>query len=318
MILKNAICTSILILVLSGIVNAQMLAIKAEEKSLILNVDTLYGSLYMPAAYTKNLTAVIIQPGSGPTDRNGNSLPMLESNAYKMLADSLARYQIATLLIDKRGVGESRKAVQKNDTLLFSTYAADLAAWVRYLKQDMRVASVAIIGHSEGSLLGMLAAQQAPVSKFISIAGAGQNIAPILVEQVTRQSSTLGRELDSLLNKIRNNEPVNVKGPLASLLAPSVIPYMKSWMQLEPEAEIAKLKIPILIIQGDNDVQVDVVNATKLVAAAPNSTYALLPGMNHMLKMSPTDFAGNVSSYNDPLLPIPTTLVQAIVNFLNK
>ena len=132
-----------------------------EEKILSLSGD-LKGTLVLPAR-GKKFDLLVIQAGSGPTDRNGNSILGIKANSYRLLANALAEKNIATLLTDKRGIAASSKAMKKEADLRFDDYADDLAAWIAYIKKDKRVKHVFIAGHSEGSLIGMLAAQKEKV-----------------------------------------------------------------------------------------------------------------------------------------------------------
>ena len=131
------------------------------------------------------MPVVLLLSGSGPTDRNGNS-PMLpgKNNSLQMLAEGLASNGIASLRYDKRGVGESAKAMMAEADLRFETYVDDAVAWCEQLRKDKRFSAVIIAGHSEGSLIGMLAAKRCNAAGFISIAGAGRAAADILRTQL--------------------------------------------------------------------------------------------------------------------------------------
>ena len=65
--------------------------------------------------------------------------------------------------MDKRGIGASRAAGPREEDLRFGSYAADAVAWANMLRTEPRVHSVALLGHSEGALVGTLAAQQTTV-----------------------------------------------------------------------------------------------------------------------------------------------------------
>jgi hypothetical protein len=108
-----------------------------------------------------------------PTERDGNSLAGAQSNCYKLLAAGLADQGVASLRYDKLGVGKSLVAGMKEDSLTFDQYIADAAAWVAHLAKYPRFSRVVIVGHSEGSLVGMVAAQRVRESGFVSLAGPG-------------------------------------------------------------------------------------------------------------------------------------------------
>jgi alpha-beta hydrolase superfamily lysophospholipase len=130
---------------------------------------------------------VVIQAGSGPTNRYGNNPMGVKANSYKLIAESLAQRNIATLLMDKRGIAESAGAMKNEAALRFDDYADDLANWISFIKKDKRIKKVFIAGHSEGSLVGMLAAQKEKVNGYISIEGAGERIDRIIVWQYAQQ-----------------------------------------------------------------------------------------------------------------------------------
>ncbi|WP_419536539.1 hypothetical protein [Endozoicomonas sp.] len=83
---------------------------------------------------------------------------------------------------------------------------------------------------------------------------------------------------------------------LNSLFRPSVQPYMISWVQYDPAIEVAKLKIPTLIIQGSTDLQVGIHDAEFLATASPKAQKVIIQGMNHVLKDSATEASVNLET----------------------
>ena len=289
-----------------------------ESEQLTLHTATgdLKGTLVLPANDT-TFPLVFIQPGSGPTDRNGNNPFGVRANSYRMIADSLALRGIATMLIDKRGIAASAPAGTDESELRFTNYVDDLVDWVLLLQKDKRIAAVSLAGHSEGSLVAMLTARKVKVQSYISISGPGENIAKTIVGQVTAQDEDLGAALDSIFTRVRTGKPISeIPSGLGSILRPSVLPYMRSWMQQEPCDIIKKLKIPILIIQGSTDLQVDTKQGHNLNNCAKNSQLRTIAGMNHILKEAPAERSANLATYNDPNLPIPTMLIAALATFI--
>ena len=131
------------------------------------------GTLAMPKTATGKIPVVIIIPGSGPTDRDGNSdKTNLHTNAYKMIAEGLGKNGIASIRYDKRMVGESVTTV-KEENMHFDDYIDDVYSLVTYLSADARFSKIILMGHSEGSLVGILAGTNENVKGFISVAGAG-------------------------------------------------------------------------------------------------------------------------------------------------
>ena len=289
-----------------------------EDKMLTTPTGNLKGTLIYPTV-AKKFKLVIIQAGSGPTDRNGNSGKAVTANSYRLLAEALSAKNIATLLVDKRGVAGSIGALKSELTLRFDDYADGLAAWVAFIKTDKRIQKVFIAGHSEGSLVGMLAAQKVKVSGYISIAGAGENIDKIITWQYGQQMPKVGLMVDSLFTRMKNKQPLDTVPPyLLSIFRPSVQPYILSWMLHNPCEEIKKLNVPVLIIQGTTDIQVTMKQALLLKECKPAATFTVIEGMNHILKQAPEDRIKNIATYTDEKLPLIPQFVSAIVTFISK
>lgn len=270
----------------------------------------LKGNLMLPDQTSEHPAVALILAGSGATDRNGNGGPTLNTNAYKMISESLAASGIACLRFDKRLIGESTGFDQDESKLSFDSYVQDAVQLVRYLRQK-GYEKVFIIGHSEGSLIGILAAERTRVDAFVSLCGAGENIANVLRRQIANP------EANAILDELRQgNLTNNVPSSLQIVFRPSVQPYLISWMKYEPQQEIAKLKIPMLIVGGTTDLQVPVADAERLKKAAPQAELLVVEGMNHVLKLAPPDAAGNGVSYTQPNLPLHPDLQAALVRFL--
>ena len=284
------------------------------DQTLQTSTGELSGTLTVPILKGTFPVALIIA-GSGPTDRNGNNAQM-KNNSLQMLAHELAAQGIASLRYDKRGIGKSASAMISEEQMRFENYVEDAKAWVSELKTDSRFRELIIIGHSEGSLIGMLASEKADV--FVSLAGAGRSIDVILKEQLAVQlegNKKLLRAANEGLSKLKEGKLVeDAPVELFGLFRPSVQPYMISWMKYDPAVEISKLKIPIVIVQGSTDLQVQVKDAELLHAASVGSRYILIEGMNHIFKMAPSDREKNIETYSKPELPIVQELIRAICN----
>ncbi len=284
------------------------------ETQLILQTKTgqIFGTLTTPKEFTKIPLALIIA-GSGPTDRNCNG-PMIKCDAYKKLAYRLAENNIASLRYDKRGIAESKAAMKNESDIRFDDYVNDAKEWIRTLKQDKRFSKVIVIGHSEGSLIGMIAATTA--DKFISIAGAGQSADKIIKEQLSAQPKEVQDLSYPIIDSLTKGKTVdNVNPMLNSLFRLSVQPYLISWFKYDPQIEIQKLIIPILIIQGTNDIQVTVADAKRLSKASPKANLILINKMNHIFRVVDGDRQANIASYNDASLPLADELVKDITSF---
>jgi uncharacterized protein len=142
----------------------------------------LSGTLTIPAGAGPFPVALIIA-GSGPIDRDGNG-GGVKTDAYKLLVAGLAAHGIATLRYDKRLIGASY-APQTEAETRFDNFVDDAVALTHYLESLKQFSSVSIIGHSEGSLIGMIAAQRdSNVKGLVSLEGSGRDLATVLEEQV--------------------------------------------------------------------------------------------------------------------------------------
>lgn len=292
-----------------------------EKDSLVevkLKEGTMFGQLEIPQGEGPFPLMVIIA-GSGPTDRNGNSQALPgKNNSLKMLAEDLAGNGVATIRYDKRGVGKNASLAGKEEDLQFDHFIDDAVAWVQFAKDDKRFSKVGIIGHSEGSLIGMVASQKTDADAFISIAGAGRPIDQVLVEQLQVQlPANLMKESNDILEKLKLGEQVKIVSPeLQSVFRSSVQPYMISWLQYDPAEQIQKLNCPVLLVNGKVDIQVPVKDAELLHQAKKDADLLIIDKMNHILKEAPADLEGNVATYSNPDLPLAKGLIDGIVNFL--
>lgn len=289
------------------------------------------GTLLVPGGRGPFPLALLVS-GSGPTDRDGNSvLPTgtLRNDALRLLADSLAARGIATVRWDKRGIAESRPAGTSEDRMRFDHFVDDADAWARQLAADRRFGRIGVVGHSEGALVGTVAALRAgsPIRAVVTLAGAGRKAGDVLVGQLAAQLPPA--QLDAVRGVIRDLEagrtvatlPAALPLPVAQMLfRPSVQPYLVSWMQYDPAAELGKVAAsgaPVLVVQGTTDLQVSLDDARRLAAAA-NVQPVVIEGMNHVLRAVSADRAANVATYTDPARPLAPGVVDAIAGFLGR
>lgn len=307
------------LLLLIGAIASQT---RAAETPITLDTPTgqLAGTLELPAGADKPRVALLIA-GSGPTDRDGNSSMIPGRNdSLKLLAAGLADAGIATVRYDKRGIGGSHAAGSAESALRFEMFVDDAAAWIARLKADPRFASVAVIGHSEGSLIGMLAARQADAAAFVSIAGIADGASTLMRKQLEgKLPPELEKESERILVSLESGVVVDPVPPaLATLFRPSVQPYLISWFKYVPAQRIAELTMPVLVVQGNTDIQVDVVQANRLHGARPGAKLEIIPGMNHVFKHVRAVPELQVASYGDPSLPVSPLLVKSIADFLQQ
>ena len=276
-------------------------------------------ALEKPTEEKPSPVALIIA-GSGPTDKDGNSVIAGKNDSLKMLAEGLANEGIATIRYDKRGVADNAGLFTKEEDVSFDLFADDAVKIIQYLQSNEAFTSVHVIGHSEGSLIGMIAAQKTGVESFVSLAGAGREVDELLLEQLAGQlTPALTTETKNVITSLKKGEIVeNVSPELQGLFRPSVQPYMISWLKYNPASIIQKLENRTLIVQGTNDLQVKVTDAEALKKAKNDAVLLYLEGMNHILKVAPTDRARNLATYSDPTLPLHEELIPAICAFIKE
>ena len=280
---------------------------------------TLHGTLLRPSGTTPTAVALLIA-GSGPTDRNGNNPEGGHNDGLRRLAQSLAKQGIASLRYDKRGVAASRAATADERDLSVPAYVADAVAWAHRLKADPAFTQLTLIGHSEGALIASLAAEQAQADALVVIAGSSRPIDQLLREQLSaRLPSHLLAQSSVLLDRLMAGQlSPQVPKQLQVLFRPSVQPYLISLLQQQPGQAFAALQMPALIVQGSHDIQVSVADAQALQRLKPDAELLIIPGMNHMLRISALDLPAQLASYDNPRLPLAHGLSEQIVRFIQR
>lgn len=300
-------------LLISGLVSAQ----NSEEVSIEIDKGRSFGTLTIAQSEQVTPVALIIA-GSGPTDRN-----MGKGNAYKMLSDSLLSYGISSLRYDKRTSGESVKTLTDFDDMNFDLFVDDAVAWVTFLNDDERFSDVTIIGHSQGSLVGILAAHNGSVDKFVSLAGVGEKCDAVIKKQIYDQPGNrffFGTYIDSVFNEIANGNIVDSIPPIfQSIFNKKTQPFLTSWIQYDPAAELQKIDIPVLIIQGEMDFQVRMDQYKFLKNAKLTADTLVVPNMNHVMRYADTlDKMKNAKNYDDPNVGLVDGLMEKLVAFIKE
>ncbi|WP_431200784.1 alpha/beta hydrolase [Mucilaginibacter sp. P19] len=207
----------------------------------------------------------------------------------------------------------------KENEIRFEDYVEDAAALLNMLSSDERFSRIIILGHSEGSLVGMMASLDEPIKGFISVAGAGDSADKILTEQMKSQPAFISDGFNRMLDSLKRGKTTdNIDPALYFIARPSIQKYLMSWFRYNPQREIRKVKAPVLIIQGTTDLQVTVGDAEKLKKAKSDAILDIIPNMNHVLKEAPADKEKNKATYNEPDLPLKPEFVTAITNFVLK
>jgi pimeloyl-ACP methyl ester carboxylesterase len=194
-----------------------------------------------------------------------------------------------------------------------------VADWIALLKKDTRFSKIIVLGHSEGSLLGMIACNRTAADAYISLAGAGSSADKILKEQFKAQPKLIADEANAIIDSLVAGKNVEKINPLLlNVFRPSIQPYMMSWFRYDPAKEIARLKIPVLIIQGTTDLQVKEKDANDLFAAKPDASLSIIKNMNHVLKDVDDLTVKNQGSYYNAALPLKPELMKVLLTFIKE
>ncbi len=275
------------------------------------------GTLTLPNQ-VENPPLVIFIQGSGPTNRDGNSPAGMNNNSdfAKKIAYELAENQIASFRFDKRSI----KAKELNlESISFDDFVTDVENILGHFKNEENFSNLIIAGHSQGSLIGILAAKD-NADAFISIAGAGESIDHILAAQFSVQLPQSEDEIMKSLEEIKETGSTD-KYPkiLGSLFSPQNQAFLHSWIKYEPSEEIAKLQIPVLIINGTNDAQGKEEQAEMLHKVAKNSELVLLKNMNHVFReVISNDLTKNYQTYSNPKLALHPEIIPVLNDFIKN
>lgn len=289
--------------------------LKYAEEDLKIS-QAIEGTLTTPVSKEAESLVIFIQ-GSGPTDRNGNQ-PMMKNDGMRKIAYQLAENGIASFRFDKRIFKMDELKIKEKD-LRFDDFVLDVKDILKYFEEKDKFDNLILAGHSQGSLVGILASQEM-ADGFISLAGAGQPIDNIIVEQVHKMAPPLAENARTAFNEIRETGQTTTYSPmLESMFKPSIQPFMHSWMKYNPSEEIAKLDIPVLIINGSEDIQVETKEAELLKNASDDAQLVIIDNMNHIFrKIESKDRLVNTKSYNEPNQPLHPDLIPVITEFVKE
>ncbi len=280
----------------------------------------LHGTLLTPEGQTR--AAAVILPGSGPTDRDGNSGQFgIRASTYRLLAEGLAERGVATLRIDKRGIAGSAAAATSEADLRFNTYVDDARAWAAEAAAKTGQPCAWLIGHSEGALVALAAVadHDDKICGLVLLSGAGRPAATMLREQLAALPEPLKTQAYDALTELEAGRTVaSPPAELAAMFRPSVQPYMISWLALDPAQLAAAYDGSIFIGQGTTDLQVSVADAEAIKAAQPRAALTIWDGVNHVLKIAPAERTANIATYMDPALPLAPGVVEAVADFILK
>ncbi len=270
---------------------------------------------------------VVMIAGSGPTDRDGNSPAGVRGSPYRLLAEGLAARGIATIRTDKRGLLGSFGAVADANRADMTHYAADVRQWIRVARERTGAPCAWVLGHSEGGLVALLAGQQPEdVCGLILVSATGRPIGTVIREQLRANpaNAPLLDEAMAALDSLeagRRHDTTGMNPALMPLFAPPVQDYFIGLMAYDPAALMRTVRLPVLIVHGQRDIQVSELDARLLAAANPAARLVLVADANHALKSiavgAARDHAAQFANYGDATLPLAPGVVDPIADFVS-
>lgn len=283
-------------------------------------IGALHGTLLKPDVAGP---VVLIIPGSGPTDRDGNNPLGVKGQPYKLLAEALAAKGIASVRVDKRGQFASKGAVANGNDVTIAGYADDVRAWVTAARAATGARCIWLLGHSEGGLVVLAAGEGEGICGHMLVSASGRPLGTVIRDQLRANpaNAPILAQAEAALDSLEKGQRVDVSAmhpALANLFAPQVQGYLIDLFAYKPVVLAAKLTRPMLIVQGLKDLQIGESDARALAAARPDATLVLVPGVNHVLKNigADGDMAANLASYGKPDLPVDAGVVDAVAGFV--
>ncbi|HEV2988399.1 MAG TPA: alpha/beta fold hydrolase [Candidatus Angelobacter sp.] len=275
--------------------------------------------------------AVVLITGSGPQDRDE---ALLGHRPFLVLSDYLTRKGIEVLRADDRGVGKSTGSFGKATTADFAT---DVEAGVAYLKTRPEVDQhkIGLIGHSEGGVIApMVAARNPDVAFIVMMAGSGVPGDAIITEQLRLIEEANGksheqavkdaaeeaevlalvkREKDeaALENELREKLAGRIpEAQLGGAIQQVTSPWFRYFIVYDPSATLAKVKCPVLAINGEKDLQVpprqNLPAIRNALEKSGNKDFEVdeLPGLNHLFQTAKTGSPSEYGSIEETIAPV--------------
>ncbi len=270
-------------------------------------------------------TVILMIPGSGLVDRDGNSPTGMKAATLRLLAEALANRGISTVRVDKRGMFASSSAVRDANSVSIEDYATDVRSWIGAIREKTGANCIWVLGHSEGGLVALKASQHRDgICGLILVSTPGKKIGEVLRHQIESNPANkpiLDQALASLatLERGQHVDVSTLPPALGRLFHPSIQDFLIDEMKIDPSDSNKNYGGLELILHGANDLQIDMENAEILNKSNPKSRLIILKNANHVIKdVRFGDLKGNIGSYSDPSLPLSPGVAESIAEFIHN
>jgi alpha-beta hydrolase superfamily lysophospholipase len=287
--------------------------VPASAEEIRMRIGAIDAVLTVPHGVEQPPVALLIA-GAGSTDHDGNG-PRLRPATLKKLSEQLVARGIATLRYDKRGAGGWKSEFGRPEDFRFKDYVDDAVVLVNHLRTAKTFSKVILVGHSEGGLVAILAAQRVPIDRLILLATAARRQGDLLKAQLLKQLPAdifgpIAEAIDSIMAGRIVDPP-----PPGLAIAPAMQPSIASAFTEDPIDPLMKLTAPMLIVAGGRDRQLARLDFLALTVAAPAAKSLWLPDMNHVL-VDVSDEADDLAAYDQADRPLDPELIDTLAAFI--
>ncbi|NLJ46193.1 MAG: alpha/beta hydrolase [Treponema sp.] len=293
------------------------------ERSFDTGRGILPGTLLLPPGGSGPRTLAVLLPDSGTTDRDGNNWQVPGRNdSLRLLAEALAEADIASYRYDKRGAGKAYRLGEDEAALTFEDHVRDAAACIRSFDGDPRFDRILVFGLGDGALVGAAALRGSRADALAAQGVSGRGLRDMIREASAGAPPEYQAEIIRIIAELDAGRFVDSVSPfLQNLFRRSFQPYLASWLRYDLGKELAGLTargLPVLLMQGDLDLQVTLEDFDRLRVSVPEAEAVLLPGTNHILKLVGNAVDENYDSFSDPSYPLSPGVVPALADFLER
>lgn len=272
--------------------------------------------------------AVVLVPGSGPVDRDETVAGI---SVFAQLAGALSDAGYLVVRYDKRGVGQSGG---RDESATVEDYAQDVRAVVKFLekRKDVERTRIAVVGHSEGGLVGMMAAAQEKknVAALVMIATPATTGGELVLEQQRYLLDRMNLPADEVQHRVELQKSIQaavLTGKGWDTIPPAYrrqadTPWFRSFLGFDPARVMPKVSQPILVLQGERDRQVAARHANLLAEMARKRKanrgvdLLIVDGINHLLVPATTGDVEEYQTLQDK--HVSPAIIDALTGWLNR